>query len=113
MKYCETCAIFRPSHAAHCNDCNNCVAGFDHHCVWMGTCVGRRNYPHFLWLVISCIMSAIFVFLSCGGMLLKLYLTWLVKETVTNVVEDGVDAATEVDGVVSSDVTYANDETVV
>jgi hypothetical protein len=49
-------------------------------------------------------------------MMLKLYLTWLVKDTVSNVVEDGVDAATdgtEVDGVVTSDMIYANDETVV
>lgn len=60
MKYCETCHMFRPRKAAHCNACNNCVAKFDHHCVWMGTCVGARNYGHFMWLCVLCMGSAAF-----------------------------------------------------
>ena len=53
LKYCETCLIFRPQKAAHCNLCNNCVLKFDHHCTWLGTCIGRRNYHYFLWFVLS------------------------------------------------------------
>lgn len=39
-RFCETCQYYQPPRAAHCPDCNVCIAGFDHHCVWMGTCIG-------------------------------------------------------------------------
>ena len=41
-------SVFQPPDGAHCPDCNVCVAGYDHHCVWMGTCIGKKNFKQFV-----------------------------------------------------------------
>ena len=61
IKYCETCNIFRPLRTSHCHDCNNCVLGFDHHCVWLGTCIGKRNYTVFFHFVFSTFIFGIYI----------------------------------------------------
>jgi len=47
-RYCDLCSVYQPPTAAHCPDCNLCIDGYDHHCPWMGTCIGKRNMKAFV-----------------------------------------------------------------
>jgi hypothetical protein len=30
-----------------------CIEGFDHHCIWLNTCIGKKNYCSFIVLILS------------------------------------------------------------
>ncbi|KAH9610402.1 hypothetical protein KSS87_018870 [Heliosperma pusillum] len=60
---CTSCNVLQPPRAKHCHDCDKCVLQFDHHCVWLGTCIGQGNHCRFWWYIFAetalCLWTAI------------------------------------------------------
>jgi len=52
IRVCTSCKLVRPLRSKHCRVCNRCVARFDHHCPFVNNCVGSKNHPDFVLMLI-------------------------------------------------------------
>ncbi|KAJ8901482.1 hypothetical protein NDN08_007328 [Rhodosorus marinus] len=52
VKFCETCKVWKSPRVEHCRICDNCVEGYSHHSILLGTCVGKRTYGNFICFVV-------------------------------------------------------------
>ena len=51
-RFCKVCFTMRNRDIYHCEDCNICIEGYDHHCPWIGKCVGSNNICIFYFFLI-------------------------------------------------------------
>eukprot|EP00747_Dinoflagellata_sp_TGD_P224822 gnl/TRDRNA2_/TRDRNA2_97778_c1_seq1.p1 gnl/TRDRNA2_/TRDRNA2_97778_c1~~gnl/TRDRNA2_/TRDRNA2_97778_c1_seq1.p1 ORF type:complete len:338 (+),score=25.53 gnl/TRDRNA2_/TRDRNA2_97778_c1_seq1:71-1084(+) len=52
-RWCEKCGIYQPLRTKHCRLCGRCCRTHDHHCPWLGVCVGEDN--HGLFMCFTCL----------------------------------------------------------
>lgn len=61
--FCIYCMARKPLRSKHCRRCSRCVAKHDHHCPWIGNCVGANNLRHFV-LYLICLEIGIILFVQ-------------------------------------------------
>ena len=59
IRFCKKCEAKKPDRAHHCSTCNSCRLKMDHHCPWLATCVGLRNYKPF---ILFCAYTTVFCY---------------------------------------------------
>ncbi|RZB41803.1 Protein S-acyltransferase 11 isoform D [Glycine soja] len=59
--YCHYCSKPKSPRAHHCRSCRKCVLDMDHHCPFIGNCVGAANHRSFIAFLISAVLSTIYV----------------------------------------------------
>ena len=60
--FCPHCLVKHKYKSLHCLICKKCIEEFDHHCFWVGNCVGNNNYTLFFIFLIYVILNILFNF---------------------------------------------------
>ncbi|KAK8804057.1 hypothetical protein WA171_000150, partial [Blastocystis sp. BT1] len=58
---CTVCNHHVPYGSEHCQDCSLCVVDRDHHCSWLGKCIGRYNMKYFSSFCFFVVISAVYL----------------------------------------------------
>ena len=59
-EYCPLCLVKTKFRSRHCLICQICVDEFDHHCFWVGNCIGKDNYTLFFIFLIYVLINTLF-----------------------------------------------------
>ena len=62
--YCHICDVNVSEKAKHCSACNKCIYSFDHHCIWLNTCVGGKNYRLFFTMLVLIVLGTMIIFIN-------------------------------------------------
>ena len=64
--YCGECQFYveRTLSSYHCDKCGICIEGQDHHCAWIGKCVGKNNAISFYIFIPSALFTMFYILLA-------------------------------------------------
>jgi len=58
--FCPYCLVKKSFRTIHCLVCQHCVDEFDHHCFWVGNCIGKKNYTLFFIFLVYILLNTLF-----------------------------------------------------
>ena len=58
--FCPYCLVKKTYRSLHCLICQKCVDEFDHHCFWVGNCIGKKNYTLFFIFLVYILLNTLF-----------------------------------------------------
>lgn len=53
LVYCIECRKNVHVYSYHCKSCKRCAEEFDHHCIFLNVCIGRKNYANFFRILMT------------------------------------------------------------
>lgn len=65
VSMCKKCKVKRPPRTHHCSLCNRCVLRMDHHCPWIGNCIGYKNHRFFVQFLAYGALTCFNLGISC------------------------------------------------
>ena len=73
--FCYKCNLITPKelNITHCDKCDICILKYDHHCNWIGKCIGKGNIIFFISLLISLFFFLFFAFFNIFIIFAKIY----------------------------------------
>jgi hypothetical protein len=62
-QFCPVCEVIRQPGTEHCEECDLCIRGYDHHCPWTSKCIGEGNLFYFHSFLITVLGTIVYVVL--------------------------------------------------
>lgn len=85
---CPYCKLRKDFNTKHCHNCGYCICNFDHHCNWVGRCIGKKNrrlFMTFLFVILwNCSLNYyISISIYCSQTIQNNYITCLCVFTMS------------------------------
>lgn len=59
-RFCPVCESNAPPRSFHCAQCDICVLRRDHHCIFVGKCIGYKNHRYFFSLLFNLSLASLY-----------------------------------------------------
>ena len=68
---CKKCKIIMDldKGTGHCEDCDICITGYDHHCPWTSKCIGKNNKILFKIFTCSLFLHIVYMIFAVFSLL--------------------------------------------